>query len=331
MRSPSRSSFAPSAHRAQAFACTFALLLLAIADASAQQLEAKQAARFTGPLVSAAPPLPQGVLTVEPYLVDTQVVGYYDHRNNRHDIDGKPDGWNLVVPMQYGVTGRLTLGVMPSAGFATTVAADRHLEIGDTDVSASYLLARSTAPHAASLAVALHQNLTTGTHDRLDRHGLAEATGSGAPSTRLALYGQAYFLPERTLRGRFNVSWRVPGSRAPIEGASAYGTAPGFSGHADLRSAMQVSLALEYSLGPNWTLAGELLHERDRGVVVRGTHGDRGRFTRDGTAWWRHSFAPAVEYHWTDNVGLIAGAVVSFDGRDCAAIFSPQVALNMVF
>src|SRR5688572_21840544 len=34
--------------------------------------------RFTGPLVSSSPPLPKGLLNVEPYLINTQVVGTYD-------------------------------------------------------------------------------------------------------------------------------------------------------------------------------------------------------------------------------------------------------------
>ncbi|HEY0502152.1 MAG TPA: hypothetical protein VGD42_01550 [Lysobacter sp.] len=321
------------AHNTYAFA--FALLYLAIADAHAEAgRAAPREVRFTGPLVSGAPPLPRGLFNIEPYLIDTQVVGYYDEKRNRHDIDRTPDGWNLVVPMQYGVTERLTLGATLSAGLASTTGSGRHLETGDTGLSLSWLLAKGDAAHAATLTFALRQNLATGTHDDLERHGLAEATGTGAPSTRVGLYGQAYFLPERTLRGRINLSWRVPGARAAIDGTSAYGTPAGFSGHAELASAMQASIGLEYSLSPTWVLATDLVYERDRGAhvagVVANADGVR-RLERDVTAWWRQSVAPAVEYHWSDRVGLIAGALVSVEGRNSAAIVSPQIALNMVF
>lgn len=316
-------------HRACAFAGMFALLATASLDARAER-----DVNFTGPLVTSAPPLPEGLFVIEPYLVNTQVVGYYDDKRDRHDIDGMPDGWNIVVPMQYGVTGRLTLGATLSAGLATTVDGGRSFEIGDTGLSLSYLLAKSDGPHAAALAVAIRQNVATGAYDRLDREGLAEATGSGAPTTRLALYGQSYFLPDRNLRARVNLSWRVPGTRSSIDGVSAYGTPSGFSGHAELGSAFQAALGVEYSFNPNWVLAADFLYERDRGSSVRGTvaaDGDTTRYQRDITAWWRQSVAPAVEYHWSDRVGLIAGALVSFNGRNSAAIVSPQIALNMAF
>jgi hypothetical protein len=91
---------------------------------------------------------------------------------------------------------------------------------------------------------------------------------------------------------------------------------------------------MEYSLSPTWVLAADLLYERDRGAQVSGvvaSGADTRRFERDITSWWRQSVAPAVEYHWSDRMGLIAGALVSFEGRNSAAIVSPQVALNMVF
>lgn len=315
--------------RACAVAGTFALLAIASLEASAGR-----EVRFTGPLVTSGPPLPQGMLAVEPYLVNTQVVGYYDDKRNRHDIDDMSQGWSVVVPMQYGVSERFTLGATPSAGLAYTVDGGRSFRIGDTGLSLSYLLAQSEGPSAAALAVAIRQNLTTGTYDHLDREGLADATGLGAPIIRLALYGQSYFLPDRNLRARVNLSWRLPGARASIDGASAYGTPAGFSGHAELGNAFEAALGMEYSLSTNWVLSADLLYERDRGANVRGvvaSHGDALRFDRDITAWWRQSVAPAVEYHWSDRVGLIIGAVVSFDGRNSAAIVSPQIALNMVF
>lgn len=289
--------------------------------------------RFTGPLVSSSPPLPKGLLNVEPYLINTQVVGTYDANGNRHDVDGVPDSWTLAVPMAYGVTDRLNLGATFRAGLASTLSGSRSWQMGDTGVSMSYLLASRDA-HNAALTFALKQNLPTGRHDRLARHNLAEATGSGAATTRIALYGQAYFLPEQNLRGRINVSWRVPGSHAPLDSESAYGTPAGFDGRVELGAASEASLGLEYSLNPRWVLATDLVYEQDRGARLRGTIPSGSgavAFDRALPSSWRASVAPAVEYHWNDRIGLIAGAFVSFDGRNSAAVFSPQIALNMVF
>ncbi len=323
-----------SARAAVPLLTVLALYLFAATCANADSGHSRdREVRFTGPLVTGAPPLPKGLLNVEPYLINTRVVGVYDRDGRRHDVDGVPDSWTLAVPMAYGVADRLTLGATFSAGLASTLSGNRSWQMGDTGVSMSYLLAKRDA-HNATLTVALKQNLPTGRHDRLDRDNLAEATGSGAATTRVALLGQAYFLPRRNLRARINVSWRLPGSHASLDGESAYGTSAGFDGRVELQGASQASLGVEYGLNPRWVLATDLVYERDHGAHLHGTiRSDAGPLAYDRAlpSSWRASLAPAVEYHWNERIGLIAGAFVSFDGRNSAAVFSPQVALNMVF
>jgi len=307
------------------------LALSAHADTGAS---AEPDIRFTGPLVTGAPPLPKGLVNVEPYLINTQVRGIYDDHGNRHHVDGVPDGWALLVPVGYGLTDRVGVGATFSAVDASTPTGGRKWELGDTSVSASYLLASSERNNAA-LTAAIGQNLPSGQADLLHRHGLAEATGSGAATTQLSLSGQAYFLADRNLRGRFSVGWRLPGAHASLDSDSAYGTPAGFHGRADLHAASQASISLEYSFNPEWVLATDFIYEQDRGTHVRGvvTSSDntRSAYDRELPSSWRMSVAPAVEYNFTDSVGVIAGAQVSLDGRNSAAIFAPQVALNMVF
>lgn len=323
-----------SARVAPAFA-GLALGLFAVSLAHADTgVSAEPDIRFTGSLATGGPPLPTGMFNIEPYLIDTQVRGVYDDRGNRHDVDGVPDSWAVVVPMSYGLTDRLGVGATFSAGYASTLSGDRTWELGDTNVSAAYVLA-SGEKHNSTLFGTLRQTLPSGQADVLSRHNLAEATGSGASTTQLSLSGQAYFLEGRNLRGRFNVAWRLPGAHASIDDDSAYGTPDSFRGRAELHAASQASIALEYSLNPQWVLATDLIYEQDRGAHVRGTwtgaDGRRADWDRELPSSWRLSLAPAVEYNFTDNIGLIAGAQVSLDGRNAAAIFAPQVALNMAF
>jgi len=324
----------PSA-RAFTTAASLALGLFAASHAHADTgVSAEPDVRFTGPLATGGPPLPKGLANVEPYLINTQVHGFYDEHGNRHHADGVPDGWALVVPVGYGLTDRVGVGATFSAVDASTPSGGRTWELGDTSVSASYLLASSDRNNS-SLTAAIKQNLTTGQSDQLGRHGLAEATGSGAPTTQLSLGGQAYFLADRNLRGRFNVGWRLPGAHASLDGDSAYGTPDGFRGRAELHAASQASIGLEYSFNPEWVVATDVIYEQDRGAHVRGTvtssTGERSVYDTELPSSWRLSVAPAVEYNFTDRIGLIAGAQVSLDGRNSAAIFAPQVAVNMVF
>jgi len=43
------------------------------------------------------------------------------------------------------------------------------------------------------------------------------------------------------------------------------------------------------------------------------------------------TFAPAVEYHFSPSLGLIAGVEFTVAGRNTGRIISPQVALGMFF
>jgi len=324
---------APPAHALSTVA-GLALGLLAASAHADSGTSAEPDIRFTGPLATGAPPLPKGLVNVEPYLIDTQVRGVYDEHGNRHHVDGVPDDWTLLVPVSFGLTDRLGVGATFSATDASTVSGGRKWDLGDTGVSASYLVARSDWKNSA-LTATIKQNIPSGQADGLHRHRLAQATGSGAATTQLQLSGQAYFLADRNLRGRFSVGWRIPGTHASIDGDSAYGTPEDFHGRAELHAASQASVSLEYSFNPEWVLAADLIYEQDRGTHVRGvatsSDGVRSAYDQALPMSWRMSVAPAVEYNFTDDVGLIAGAQVSLDGRNSAAIFAPQVALNMVF
>jgi len=199
---------------------------------------------------------------------------------------------------------------------------------------AQYSLFRSEGPSRSALSVGVRQNIPTGRHDQLDRHGLADATGSGAAFTTLGLYGQTYFLPERNLRTRFNLFYRIGGAGVSVDGRSGYGTPGDYRGRVHLGEAWQASVGAEYSFSPRWVLAADLVYERQQGarlhsVTVGHAGVSRTDERRDGS--WRVSVAPAVEYHWSSRAGLIAGAQVSLDGRNSEEIFSPQVAFNYGF
>jgi len=317
-----------------ALAATFLIVAPAGAQEATDAGETTRETRWTGPLVTGAPPLPAGALNVEPYLVQTQVTGVYDRDGKRHSVDGVPEEWLIAVPITYGITDRLTVGVTPRVNYASTLDNDRDWEVSDTSVSAQYSLFKRATPDRTTLAVGVRQNIPTGRHDQLDVARLADATGSGAAFTTLGLYGQTFLLPERNLRTRFNLFYRIGGAGVNVDGRSGYGTAGDYSGRVHLGEAWQFNLGAEYSFSPKWVLAADVVYEREQGArlhsVTEGFEGVR-RVDERRDSSWRVSLAPAVEYHFTQDTGLIVGALVSLDGRNSAEIFSPQIALNMGF
>jgi len=313
------------------------MALLCVAPLGAQANNAAPAQRemnFTGTLASSGPPLPRDMLIVQPYLIQTQVTGRYDVEGRRKDVDGVPEDWRLAVPILYGITDKLTVSATLRAIYARSLAVDRRWASGDTTLSAQYRLFQGQGAARPTLAAGVRQNMPTGRHDQLDRHGLADATGSGAAFTLLGLYGQAYLLPERNLRARLNVHYRVPGAGVDINGRSGYGTAGNYTGRAHLGTAWQAVAGAEYSINPQWVLAGDVVYERENGTHLHtGTQNANGTLRRDGrrSDSWRVSVAPAIEYHPSRSVGIIGGVLVSLDGRNSTELLSPQLSVMMVF
>lgn len=291
------------------------------------------AARFTGPLVSSSPPLPKGLWNIEPYLIQATTTGYYDNDGRRHDLRDQ-HSWRLAVPVMYGATDRLSLGATLNAVHGGEPGGRDGFALGDTTLSALYLLADGAGEHSPKLTAAIRQNLDSGHHDRLDERRTSLVTGSGARTTTVAMYGQAYFL-DRTLRGRVNVSGRLPYSGVSVRGPSAYGTDTGFNGRVDLGSAFEATVGVEYSLGPHWALALDVVFESEQGATITGqavdTFGNTVAIEHRDPSSRRLSVAPAVEYHWNDNVGLIAGVFRSVSGRNAGDVFVPQIAVNVGF
>lgn len=305
-----------------------ALLLPMSLMAMERPADADAHPRFLGPLASGGQPLPKGMLNVEPYLVTTLSKTGFDGDGHRRSNDA-PAQLDVLVPIKYGVTDRLTLGTTLSGQYDRGPRGGRDVVLGDTSLSAQYALYSGGGAHRAAWAATAQRGLPTGHHDRLQyaRHA---GSGSGALTTGLSTQGQAYFL-DGMLRARVDAGWRLPASHAGIHGKSVYGTAAGFTGWARLGSTFNSSVAAEYSVHPQWTLVAEALYERDRGTRVRGTLADGTALDRQDPASWRLSVLPAVEYHFNDQVGIIGGIQLGVAGRNTAAIIAPQVAVNVAF
>src|SRR5215813_1358557 len=74
---------------------------------------------WTGPMLApSAATLPRGHFLIEPYLYDVIVVGHYDRDGIRRS-EPVSHGFGSLVYALYGLSDRLTVGVIPTAGYNT--------------------------------------------------------------------------------------------------------------------------------------------------------------------------------------------------------------------
>jgi len=317
--------------KCQARICAL-LALLASGSSHAENTTNRQTmddAWWTGPLLAAsASTLPQGHFLVEPYLFDVITYG-------RHDADGH----RLSTPHEnffgsqsyvlYGVTDRISAGVIPRFGYAKTTGgpSSAGLQVGDLTLQGQY---RLTQFHAGSwvptMSFVVGETLPTGKYDRLDQHP-GDGSGAGAYTTILSLYSQEYFWLSngRILRTRLDLSYGLS-SQVGLRGVSVYGTGAGFSGQARPGNTFTADSSWEYSVTRNWVVALDVVYERDASTTVTGNSLRASSGTSRSVG-----FAPALEYNFNARIGIIAGARFIPIGRNTGISVTPVAAINMVF
>jgi hypothetical protein len=293
-----------------------------ISAASPPPRQSQDDAWWTGPmLANSAATLPRGHFLIEPYIYDA---------SSPHS-----DGFGSLTYMLYGLTDRLTVGLIPVLGYNRT---DRgpdssRIGFGDVSVQAQYRLVQSREGSSLpTISIQLQQTLPTGKHDQLGNRP-SDGLGSGATTTTLQINTQTYFwlANGRILRMRLNVGQSVSG-KAHIEDVSVYGTADGFRGNARPGNSLLVNAAWEYSLSQRWVLAFDATYRRNHGTRVEGfalPGQDGAPIRRSSGSSEAFGFAPAVEYSWSANMGMLLG-VRLITGHHTTTTITPAIAINYV-
>jgi hypothetical protein len=306
-------------------------LLLAAPGAKAQEStspgsvvrQSRDDAWWTGPMLApSAGTLPRGHFLIEPYFYDV--------------IAAHSRGYGSLTYALYGLAEKFTVGVIPTVGYNTVSDGlnGTGIRMGDISLQGQYRLHLfHEGGWIPTTSVALQETLPTGKYDRLGERP-SDGLGSGALTTTLALYSQTYFwLPNgRILRTRFNVSESIS-REVTVQDVSVYGTQAGFRGHAQPGSALLVDLSGEYSLTRRWVLALDATCRYQGNTAVSGynspdpaqpsVHLDSGSSAPIG-------FAPAIEYSWKPNLGVLIGVRIIAAGRNTPTTITPALAINFV-
>jgi hypothetical protein len=297
---------------------------------------------WTGPMLANTPATaPPGHVLFETYLFDVMQNGQFDANGTAHRTPRSNDFGSLTY-LVYGAANHFSLGLIPIFGYNTVSDGlnSSHLGVGDLSAFAQYQL---TQFHVGSwlptIALNLEETFPTGAYDRLGERP-ADGLGSGAYTTMFSVYSQTYFwMPNgRILRMRLDLS-AASSHSVEVNGVSVYGTDAGFVGHASPGSSFAADAAWEYSATKNWVLAADVVYHHLGNTRVAGVDPENASafslpFPPDvrissGTSDFLY-VAPAVEYNWTAQLGLLVGLRVAAIGRNTAQTITPAIALNVV-
>jgi hypothetical protein len=279
---------------------------------------------WTGPMLAPnATTLPHGHLLVEPYLYDV--------------ISAHSNGLGSLTYVNYGLFDRVTVGMIPTAGFnvANSGPSSSGVELGDLTLQGQYRLATfQEGRWIPTTSAVVQETFPTGKYDRLgDR---PDGLGGGAYTTTLALYTQTYFwLPNRRiLRMRFDAS-QAFSSHVNVEDVSVYGTTEGFRGHAKPGSSFLADSSWEYSVTRRWVLALDITYRHNWNTNVSGNNinsgsGQNPSVLLNSASAEVFAFAPAIEYSWKPTLGVLLGTRIIPASHNTNATVTPAVAINFV-
>jgi hypothetical protein len=279
---------------------------------------------WTGPMLAPnATTLPRGHLLIEPYLYDV--------------ISAHSNGLGSLTYINYGLVDRLTVGLIPTAGFnvANSGPSSSSVELGDLTVQGQYRLAKfHEGSWIPTTSVVLQETFPTGKYDRLSDH--PDGLGSGAYTTTLAVYTQTYFWLSngRILRMRFDASQAVS-NNVNVEDVSVYGTTTGFRGNAKPGSSFLADSSWEYSVTRKWVLALDATYRHNWNTRVTGynaasSSGQNPAVLQNLGSSEVFAFAPAIEYSWKPSLGVLLGTRVIPASHNTNATVTPAVAINFV-
>lgn len=290
---------------------------------------------LTGPLISpVGTVVPYGDFIVKSYVYLIANTGAYD--KNWHAVSLNENFYTLNAQFLFfvGLTPWCDLNIIPQF-FYHSISHEGSFHPGDLSVGFDFqLMADDFTPYFPGIKLAVREVFPIGNFQYLHpRKLLTDQTGNGTFATQFDLvfykvfhlYGLHWL--STTLSAQYTVNTPVN-----VHGFNAYGGGFGANGKALPGNIFQGIVGFEFTFNQNWVLAFDTVYVHTNmtsfygipGISFQGTVASMGEPSSE-----QLSFAPAIEYHFNSNFGIIAGGWFSFMGRNSSEFRSGVV--NFVY
>jgi hypothetical protein len=290
---------------------------------------------FTGPLISpSAAVVPLGHSNYEPYLYGYCVTGTYDSDWKFQHNPSNFWNWIFEPVIQVGIAPWANIEITPSLSYNHTRNAGKWT-FGDLSFGVSFQLYAPKDPYENRPYVKLQigETFPTGKYKNLDpAKKFTDVGGWGTYNTAIGIaIGQLFHLRSfQYILPRLYVQYTIP-SPTRIKGFSAYGGGYGTNGKLFPAQVFSVDASIELSFNQNWAFACDAVGSWQTSTRFSGKVGvDRygnpaGIGFKSGVQF---ALAPALEYNWSDNLGVIGGVWFVIGGRNTNQFYSGTIAVN---
>ena len=320
----------------------FVLLFAAVALHSKEVARAQRYKKYenpwtTGPLLApSVAVVTPGHVNFEPYIYAVANTGVY---NNKGKSVSTPTLWNnyLTTSLQVGLTSFMDMQISPSV-YYNYVQGKANWEYGDTPVTIDFQIVK---PHHQEsfvpyVKLVLVETFPSGNYRNLNPKKLATSlSGAGTYATTIGIAaGELFHIYKYNfLSTRLYIDYTYS-APTHVKGFNAYGGGFGANATVYPGNAYSFDAACELTLSKNWVFACDLVGSWTQKARVKGKRGVNalGSVARLGRPSSRQfQLAPAIEYNFSDNIGIISGCWFSFAGRNSSKFVSSVTAVNIYY
>ncbi len=280
--------------------------------------------------------VPYRDVVVRSYLYLTTHTGDYNQRGRV--CSDEENFYSLKAQFQYfvGLNSWCDLNVVPQFLLNTT-SNQYYFNAGDLTVGLDFqLMPDDFTSYFPGVKLAIREVLPTGNFQRFSPRKLfADETGFGTFATQfnLVLYKlfhlRALYWASATVSAQYTLN-----TPRDVHGFNAYGGGFGTKGKVIPGNGFQGIISFELTLNKNWAVALDNIYQYINATEFIGIPGISfyGTFADIGSPFSEQfSFAPALEYHWSQSIRLIAGSWLSAWGRNSTKFRSGVVDFEYVY
>lgn len=293
---------------------------------------------FTGPILSPSSLVVEaGHWGVEPYF---SVYDFPANYNEDWKAEEIPNFLSIELePYSWvGLTNWMDLSFHPTLFWNHDQKGGGSWALGDLIIQPEFQLwdeSWSDASWTPNVKLGIKETIPIGKYRNLvPQKKYTDQGGFGTWITNANLtFGKIFHIKDcQFLSWRFHLSWNFFHSIVHIKGYNAYGGGIGANGRVRPGMSLTSFLSFEYSVSRNWVLVMEFAGFWQQKGKFQGNPGinfiEGPETVITLTNATQYSLAPAIEYNWNENLGIIAGTWFTIAGKQSSEFYSFIFAVN---
>lgn len=283
---------------------------------------------FTGPLLApSALTIPGGHYNIEPYVYAIAQVGIYD---NDWQAQKEETVWTNYTQesLQFGINSWADFAFFPTLYYNHTNGAGMW-ELGDLPIKFDFQLhknIRSLDQWSWALSFSIEETIPLGKFRNLSpKKKKTDVGGAGSWQTTFVLNWGNLF----RLRKNYFITWRtaleytIP-APVHVKNLNFYGGGRGTNGIVYPGKTFLIDSAVEINLSQNWAFALDVVGQWATRVRFKG----KTLISNTVPKSIQFSLAPAIEYNWSANIGIIFGSWFTIAGKNAKEFVGGVAAFN---